>query len=268
MSRLYVVESNYTITGSMADHRTRMRQADVARFTEALVDQLSSRGVTQLAPLAEKLRQRSGGIDTSGLDTKFLSELAADLVNNRGQSIVVPGAGNRRWFTPWRWRSTKRVGTTGKTYHLGPNLDPNGEPSRKSIAELAKEIDQVSSLIMLGGNPVYDAPADVKFAELLGREGLTSVHVSTHRDETSALSSWHAPLAHELEAWGDQTALEGSIAFQQPLIAPLYGGTHRHRASGEDRWREDDKGSRSRSRDPGNRTRYPDEEHAPGWVSH
>ena len=225
MSRLYVVESNYTITGSMADHRTRMRQADVARFTEALVDQLSSRGVTQLAPLAEKLRQRSGGIDTSGLNTKFLSELAADLVNNRGQSIVVPGAGQPPLVHALALAINEAVGTTGKTYHLGPNLDPNGEASRKSIAELAKEIDQVSSLIMLGGNPVYDAPADVKFAELLGREGLTSVHVSTHRDETSALSSWHAPLAHELEAWGDQTALEGSISFQQPLIAPLYGGT-------------------------------------------
>jgi molybdopterin-containing oxidoreductase family iron-sulfur binding subunit len=225
MSRLYVVESNYTITGSMADHRARMRQADVGRFTEALVDQLSSRGVTQLGPLAEKLRQRSGGIDTSGLDTKFVSELAADLVNNQGRSIVVPGAGQPPLVHAMALAINEGVGSTAKTYHLGPNLDPTGEPSRKSIADLAKEIDQVSSLIMLGGNPVYDAPADIKFAELLGRDGLTSVHVSTHRDETSALSSWHAPLAHELEAWGDQTALDGSISFQQPLIAPLYGGT-------------------------------------------
>ena len=224
MSRLYVVESNYTITGSMADHRTRMRQADVVRFTQALVDQLSSRGVTKLTPIANKLRQRSGGIDTTGIDAKFLSALAEDLVSNGGQSIVVPGTGQPPLVHAMAAAINEALGQAGKTYHLSPNLDPNDEPSRKSIAELAKEIDQVATLIMVGGNPVYDAPSDVKFAALLGREGLTSVHVATHRDETSELSSWHAPLTHELEAWGDQVALDGAIAFQQPLVAPLYDG--------------------------------------------
>ncbi len=71
---------------------------------------------------------------------------------------------------------------------------------------------------------MYDAPADVKFAELLGREGLTSVHLSSHRNETSERSSWHVPMAHELESWGDQQALDGGVSVQQPLIAPLYGG--------------------------------------------
>jgi molybdopterin-containing oxidoreductase family iron-sulfur binding subunit len=224
MSRLYVVESNYTITGSMADHRVRMRQADVARFTEALVDQLSSRGVTKLAPIAQKLKQRSGGIDASGIDTELLSALAEDLVSNTGQSIVVAGAGQPPLVHAMALAINEALGKPGKTYQLSPNVDPSDEPSRKSIAELAKEIDQVATLIMVGGNPVYDAPSDVKFAALLGRGGLTSVHVATHRDETSALSSWHAPLAHELEAWGDQVALGGAISFQQPLVAPLYGG--------------------------------------------
>jgi len=218
MSRFYAVESNYTVTGSMADNRLRMRQADVARFTEALVDQLASLGVTQLGAIAAKLRQRPGAIDTNGIDTKFLSALAEDLVNNTGQSIVVPGAGQPPLVHALALAMNDALGKAGETYHLGPNLDPNDESSRKSIADLAKEIDQVTSLIMLGGNPVYDAPSDVKFAQLLGREGLTSVHVATHRDETSALSSWHAPLAHELEAWGDQTALDGAISsFVRPM---------------------------------------------------
>ncbi len=89
--------------------------------------------------------------------------------------------------------------------------------------ELAAEIDSVESLVILGGNPVYDAPADLKFDDLLAREALTSVHIASHRDETSALCSWHAPLAHELEAWGDQQSLNGSYSVQQPLIAPLHG---------------------------------------------
>ncbi len=116
------------------------------------------------------------------------------------------------------------LGNANKTFGLGPVIDENDEPSRKSIADLASEIDSVQSLIILGGNPVYDAPADLKFGELLRREGLTSVHLASHRNETSELCSWHAPLAHELEAWGDQQTLDGAISFQQPLIAPLYGG--------------------------------------------
>jgi molybdopterin-containing oxidoreductase family iron-sulfur binding subunit len=111
----------------------------------------------------------------------------------------------------------------GTTVGFGPAIDPDDPTSRGSIADLAKDAGNISSLVMLGGNPVYDAPADLKFSELLGREGLTSVHVATHRNETSELCSWHAPLAHELEAWGDQQSLDGSVSIQQPLIAPLYG---------------------------------------------
>ena len=104
MSRLYVVESNYTITGSIADHRRRMRQADVERFTRALVEQLAARGIAKLAPLSKALQALQGGIDTNGIDDEFLSAVADDLVNNRGRSIVVAGSAWRT--TPSARRST------------------------------------------------------------------------------------------------------------------------------------------------------------------
>jgi molybdopterin-containing oxidoreductase family iron-sulfur binding subunit len=102
--------------------------------------------------------------------------------------------------------------------------DPEEVPSRHGIADLVKDAKQTTSLIILGGNPVYDAPADVKFGELLRQKGLLSVHLADRRNETSELCSWHAPLAHELETWGDQESYNGSMAAQQPLIAPLYQG--------------------------------------------
>ena len=85
------------------------------------------------------------------------------------------------------------------------------------------EANRVDALLILGGNPVYDAPGDLGFEKALARAPL-SVHLSEHEDETSARCLWHIPEAHPFEAWGDLRAFDGSYAIQQPLIQPLYGG--------------------------------------------
>ncbi|MGB8331303.1 MAG: 4Fe-4S dicluster domain-containing protein [Polyangiales bacterium] len=224
MTRLYVVESNYTVTGGMADHRHRMSQADVFRFTCALIEQLADAGVAKLVPIATALAGLPTASGTSGIDAEFVGAVANDLMNNRGQSIVVAGGGQPPLVHALALAINDAVGTINGTFVLFPVLGTDDAPSRQSIAELVKDIEQVDSLIILGGNPAYDAPSDLKFAELLRRDGLTSVHLATHRNETSHLSSWHVPQAHELESWGDQQSLDSSLAFQQPLIAPLYDG--------------------------------------------
>jgi len=82
---------------------------------------------------------------------------------------------------------------------------------------------QVGVLIVIGGNPVYDAPADLAFASAL-KNVKTSIHLHEYRNETSQLATWHVPRAHFLEAWGDVRTWDGTITVAQPLIAPLYGG--------------------------------------------
>ena len=81
----------------------------------------------------------------------------------------------------------------------------------------------MQTLLILGGNPMYDAPADVGFARALAKAEV-SIHVSSAINETSAATTWHIPRAHELEAWGDQVSLDGHYSIQQPLIAPLWYG--------------------------------------------
>jgi len=78
-------------------------------------------------------------------------------------------------------------------------------------------------LLMLGGNPVYTAPADLDFAGALDKVPLR-FHLSHYQDETSRLCHWHLPQAHFLETWGDARGHDGTAAILQPLIAPLYGG--------------------------------------------
>ena len=224
MSRLYVAESNYTVTGGMADHRLRIPSRDIERFTRLLVVELAGRGVQGLRTLGDFIGKLKGGTDVEGVDLAFLGALADDLAANRGRSIVVAGSGQPPMVHALTFAINQALENSGKTVYLSTNIDEQDKASRESIVALAAEQESVSTLFVLGGNPAYDAPADVKFAELLAREGLTSVHLSSHRNETSELSSWHAPLAHELESWGDQQALDGGIAVQQPILAPLYGG--------------------------------------------
>ncbi len=224
MNRLYVVESNYTVTGSMADHRLRIPQSDIEWFARALAVKLAGRGIAELKPIADRLRRSGGEKDAARVDQEWLSGVADDLVRNQGRSVVVAGAGQPPRVHALVIGINRALGNFQSTTFFGPAIDPDDPTSRASIDGLVKDAKTISSLLILGGNPVYDAPADVKFAALLGQEGLTSVHVATHRNETSERASWHAPLAHELEAWGDQQALDGSVAVQQPLIAPLYGG--------------------------------------------
>ena len=216
-NRLYVVESNHTITGSVADHRLRMPQGDIERFSRALTAELAKRGIDGLGAV-------TGAVDDDGIDRAWLEAVAQDLVEMRGRCLVVAGSGQPPKVHALVHVLNRALMNAGRTIFYTDPIDVDAAASRESIRKLAKDASTMSTLIILGGNPVYDAPADLKFAELLARDGLTSVHVSTHRDETSQSCSWHAPLAHELETWGDQRAVDGTHSGQQPLIAPLYSG--------------------------------------------
>jgi molybdopterin-containing oxidoreductase family iron-sulfur binding subunit len=80
-------------------------------------------------------------------------------------------------------------------------------------------------LVILGGNPAYDAPADLNFAEALKNGKIPlRVHHGLYQNETAELCQWHLSAAHELEAWGDARAYDGTASIIQPLIAPLYNG--------------------------------------------
>jgi molybdopterin-containing oxidoreductase family iron-sulfur binding subunit len=107
------------------------------------------------------------------------------------------------------------------TYSAAPQASPHAA-NMKSLTD-AMAAGEVETLIILGGNPAYDAPADLDFAGKL-KNVKTSVHLSHYENETSALCTWHLPRAHYLEAWGDTRSSDGTINLAQPLIEPLFGG--------------------------------------------
>ncbi|MEA2748228.1 MAG: hypothetical protein QOI41_2371, partial [Myxococcales bacterium] len=218
MSRLYVVEPTFTVTGMNADHRLRLAAQDVEPYLVQLAHELADKhGID--AGIAS-VNQKSGNVPE-----KWIKVVAKELAGARAKSVLVAGTRQPPRVHALVHALNAALGNAGHTVNYLPPADRfEGDP----VANLKALVDDmsktaVSSLIILGGNPVYDAPADLKFGERLKMLG-SSVHLSSHFNETSEACVWHAPRAHELEAWGDQTALDGTVSIQQPLIAPLFGG--------------------------------------------
>lgn len=221
MSRLYVVEPTFTNTGMNADHRLRLPAQDVERYLVALAKELSEKHAVDLGGAAGAL----GKADAAGIPAKWIAAVAKELAGARAKSILVAGVRQPARVHALVHALNAALGNAGHTVSYFPVADPLETDPTASLKALVADMEKsaVGTLVILGGNPVYDAPADLKFGERLRALG-SSVHVSSHFDETSEACLWHAPRAHELEAWGDQRALDGTVAIQQPLIAPLFGG--------------------------------------------
>lgn len=206
MNRLYVVESTMSVTGGMADHRLALRPSDIQSFAVALRSAI-----------------RDGATDSSG-QSAFLAAVAQDLLANRGASIVIAGENQPASVHALVNEINGLLGNHGTTVHW---VEPVVNPASRieSIRALTSDLQEgkVELLFILGGNPAYDAPADLQFGEAIRRAGL-SVRLGLYEDETSARCRYHIPMAHELESWGDARAFDGTASVQQPLIEPLYNG--------------------------------------------
>jgi molybdopterin-containing oxidoreductase family iron-sulfur binding subunit len=222
MSRLYVVEPSPTTTGANADHRLRLRASAVEPYAYALVGELAKAGVA-IPPEIVASAAKHGAPE--GVPPKWLAAVAKDLAGNRGHAFVVVGSRQPPVVHALALAINAALGGAGQAYGVAAPADPQELPAATEIKALTDAMGggQVETLVILGGNPVYDAPADLGFAEKLAKVPF-SAHASLFVDETSAACTWHVPRAHEFESWGDARSLDGMVAVQQPLIAPLYGG--------------------------------------------
>ncbi|WP_437621081.1 TAT-variant-translocated molybdopterin oxidoreductase [Sorangium sp. So ce1151] len=222
MNRLYAVESTFTITGASSDHRLRIQSRKIPAFTFALAAELGKRGVALDADLLKAIEGKSGGLDAKA--TRYVAAIAADLAESRGQGAVVAGRSQPKEVHALAHLINAALDNIGKAVRLVAPFDESRE-GPEAIVELARSIErnEVETLLILGGNPAFDAPADARFADALAKVPV-SVHVSTHVDETSERSRWHLNRAHPLESWGDVRAEDGTASIVQPLIAPLFGG--------------------------------------------
>jgi molybdopterin-containing oxidoreductase family iron-sulfur binding subunit len=209
MNRLYVVEPTPSVTGSSADHRLPLKPSEVEQFGRALASKLGLGGSGTVAPAAQK----------------WLDAAAGDLQRNRGKSLVVAGEFQPAEVHALAHAINASLGNVGTTLYYTEPVEANPVNQLDSFTELCADIDagKVSTLLIFGSNPVYDAPHDFDFKSKLDPKKVAmSVLVSTHFDETAEYCQWHIAESHFLETWGDVRAFDGTVSVIQPLIAPLY----------------------------------------------
>ena len=212
MNRLYAVETCPSNTGASADHRLDLAPTDLARFALALAGELGVPG----APQPETLDGEAG---------RWLTAVARDLRSHGSRGLVVVGDGAPPAVHAFAHAINQVLGAAGESvvYTEPVAAHPTDEP--ESLASLVEALraGDVEILLILGGNPVFDAPADLGFADALTKASLR-VHVGLYDDETAQYCQWHLPQAHYLESWSDTRSADGTVAIVQPLVDPLYKG--------------------------------------------
>ncbi len=215
MNRMYVVESTPSSTGMKADHRLPMRAGEVEAFTRIL---------------AGSVGLNFGG-DGSIEPKMFVPPLAKDLLTHKGSSVVIAGDHQPPAVHALVHAINHALGNVGNTVFYTDPVDANPVNRNESLHALVEDMraGKVDLLLILGGNPAYDAPVELEFASALKSNAVNlKVFLGTHGNETAELCHWHVPEAHYLESWSDARAYDGTVSIIQPLIEPLYGGKSAH----------------------------------------
>ncbi len=214
MNRLYAVESQFSMTGLNADHRLRMRGLEVKQFAIDVA--------TALGAIPGLNVVNNGGGDRRA---RFLAAVVKDLKAAGKDALVITSPRQPAIVHALALLMNQTLGSLGNTIEIVKvPVEDRVESGVDALKALAGEMSggQVSTLVMLGGNPAYTAPADLQFGANLAKVA-TSIHLGYDPNETAAVSKWHLPEAHYLESWGD--AVSGGVAsIQQPMIEPIFGG--------------------------------------------
>ena len=215
LNRLYAVESDATNTGSRADHRLPLKASEIELLARTVASRLGVAGAGgDAAPLAA---------------AHWIDPLVKDLQANRGRSLVIAGDGQPAIVHALAHAMNDTLGNVGATVVYTRTVEAQPMDQRAGLQTLVNDMKAgtVELLVILGGNPVYTAPADLQFADAMQKVAIR-VHLGLYDDETAALAHWHICESHYLESWSDVRSDDGTVTIVQPLIAPLYDGKSAH----------------------------------------
>ena len=207
INRLYAIEGGVTQTGGVADHRLPVKPSQIEAIAREILAGNSANPVVKAA--------------------------ISDLQANRGAGVVIAGDEQPAAVHAIAHAINSQLGNIGSTVLVTDPIEAAPMDQLNSLRALVRDMNAgaVQALIMLGGNPVFDAPIDLHFNKALAKVPFR-VHHSLYYDETSMQAHWHIPDVHYLETWGDARGHDGTVSIVQPLIAPLYNGRSVHEVVG------------------------------------
>jgi molybdopterin-containing oxidoreductase family iron-sulfur binding subunit len=214
MSRFYAAEPTPSITGSNADHRLALAAGEIPQLAAALATLVGTSGA---------------GAGVSQHAAGWVEAAAQDLRANAGASIVIAGPTQSAEVHAIVAQINASLGNVGSTIRQSASVEANPLNQLQSLRALTEKMraGAVELLLILGGNPVYDAPVDFDFGSALQKVKLR-LHHSLWANETSQLCQWLIPATHFLESWSDLRAVDGTVTIVQPLVEPLYDGISAH----------------------------------------
>jgi len=202
MNRVLLAEPGLSVTGGVADDRWAMPASEIAAMAMAVAEAV-----------------RTGG--NAGSDAA--NTMASNLLAHRGSSLVMAGPSQPPIVHAACAAINETLGNIGSTVRYARVSEPEMPTASLESLTAAMNGGEVNTLVIIGGNPVWDTPADLGFGTAMAKVPNT-VHFGDHDDETSAACRWHLISAHGLEAWGDGRAWDGTVSVRQPMIQPLWGG--------------------------------------------
>ena len=217
LSRVWSVESTLSVTGGVADVRIPARTADIPRIAAQLA---AATGVQLPADVAAAVASAPPSTDDR------IEQMAADLKSHQGSCLLMAGDRQPAEVHALVHAMNVALGAVGKTLSYAEVAHGERPAHIDDLQRLADRIGQgeVETLLLIGVNPVYDAPAIGKsWKDLIGQVPL-SMHLGLYDDETAGVCQWHLNQTHFLEEWGDGRSWDGTVTLRQPLIAPLYSG--------------------------------------------
>ncbi|GAB4434536.1 MAG: TAT-variant-translocated molybdopterin oxidoreductase [Chloroflexi bacterium OHK40] len=218
VSRLYAIEPVLSNTGIVADHRLRLKAAEVGQAAAYIAGALGVAGAPQATLPAEA--------------GPFLDALVADLRAAGARGVVLAGEAQPPAVHALAHAINAALGAVGTTVEYTDPVIANPAAGADQLAGLRSLVDDLNAgavevLVVIDSNPVYTAPADFAFAEAMAKARFKVV-LNYYNDETAALADWFVPATHALESWSDVRAYDGTATIIQPLILPLYGGRNAH----------------------------------------
>ncbi|MBL56146.1 MAG: hypothetical protein CMP61_03060 [Flavobacteriales bacterium] len=205
MVKHYQFETTLSVTGASADVRASMKPSVV---------------VEAIKYLYNKIGGNTKGNVSDALASK-LDKAAAELLANKGESIVVAGSNNGGLQVLIN-AINEKLNNYGSTININQEVyTRKGDDVQFSRLTAEMKKGKVGAVVIAGLNPSYVAPASVGINEALKNVD-TVVYTGDRFDETADYAHFFAPNSHYLESWDVLNPAKGQYGFVQPAINPLF----------------------------------------------